>query len=512
MHRYSILLFFVLLFCFTQGAYSNDLRINAPEVNESTLSFSISWENSWNLINTSVGPENKDAVWVFAKARTSADGEWFHLPLLPQTYNFTCTPKLEAKVPQDGRGAFISLAAVGASSVSSCRIELEVDSTLQLEKLDIRIYGIEMVYIPQAAYWLGDATSKYSFINAETQAPYFLNSEDQLETGSEDQLETGLTAGLTSLGENRPATDIPAAYPKGFAAFYCMKYEISQEQFVDFLNSLPKNQQQNHIAVPLTSPAGTFALAPYEQNRNGIAIKYPAIQDMAAVFSLNGNKNEIFGEADDAATRACNFLNWENVTAYLDWAALRPMTELEFEKISRGPAEPVAKEFAWGTPFAENGNTVLQDGTAFETVAENGQDTVGLANYGAGLQEGYLQGPLRTGFAATAETNRITAGSSWYGVMEMSGNVWEACVSTNSEGLQYKGLQGDGQLNEQGFANTNSWPAKAGSGHRGGAWNSLIKNKLEYEFRDLAVSDRYYAFLAVSRRNTTGGRGVRTED
>ena len=450
------------------------------------------------------GPQNKDAVWIFAKARSTADGEWFHLPLLPQSYQYSCTPELEGEVPQDGRGAFISLAVTGAFSINNCRIELEVDPSLNLQNLDIRIYGIEMVYIPQEPFWLGDAVSKYSFINADTQEPYLVSSEGSIKSST--------TEGLSSLEENRPPSDIPAPFPKGFAPFYAMKYEISQEQFVDFLNSLSQQQQQNHIAVPTKSPAGTFALAPYEQNRNAIAIKYPSIQGKPAVFSLNGNKNAVFSEVEDAATRASNFLNWENLVTYLDWAALRPMTELEFEKISRGPATPVAKEFAWGTVFAENGNTVLLDGTPEEKVAEEGQEKVGLANYGAGMQQGYLQGPLRTGFAATALTNRVTAGSSWYGVMEMSGNVWEAVVNTSAQGLAFEGIPGDGMLNEQGFANANSWPAKEGSGHRGGAWNSLIKNELEYEFRDLAVSDRFYAFLPVSRRNTTGGRGVRTAE
>ncbi|HCR53204.1 MAG TPA: hypothetical protein DIW27_02215, partial [Cytophagales bacterium] len=32
---------------------------------------------------------------------------------------------------------------------------------------------------------------------------------------------------------------IPANYPKGFNAFYTMKYEVSQKQYADFFNTLP---------------------------------------------------------------------------------------------------------------------------------------------------------------------------------------------------------------------------------------------------------------------------------
>lgn len=504
MQRYFFLLLLAGIVCLSQPAQANSLQLTAIEVHGNSLSFFISWENSWNLINSSLAPNNKDAVWVFAKARAAADDEWFHLPLqVRSSHQSSCDPGLGIQVSVDGKGAFISLGQAGARAVNGCRIELEAAGEADLSTLDIRLFGIEMVYVPEGSFYLGDGASKYSFLDAGSQAPFHLLSEAAIEVNEEN--------GLFSLDDNRPAANIPADYPKGYGAFYCMKYEISQGQFTDFLNNLSPQQQANHIAVPITSPAGTFALAPYEQNRNGIAIRYPAIQNRPAVFALDGNKNGVFNEEDDAASRACNFLNWENIAAYLDWAALRPMTELEFEKICRGPEEPLAREFAWGSELVTNANTVQEDGTPQESVSETAEAPYGLANHGAGAQQNFLQGPLRTGFAATASTHRITAGSAYYGVMEMSGNLWEACINTNSQGLSFTGTHGDGSLDEEGFARQESWPAKEGSGHRGGAWNSLIRNDLSYEFRDLAISDRYYVFLPVTRRNTTGGRGVRTE-
>ena len=41
-------------------------------------------------------------------------------------------------------------------------------------------------------------------------------------------------------------------------------------------------------------------------------------------------------------------LSWPDLCAYADWAALRPMTELEYEKACRGPNNPVLGEYAWG--------------------------------------------------------------------------------------------------------------------------------------------------------------------
>ena len=483
--------------CLNASLLANNLRIRAPEANGKELAFSISWENSWNYTD-SIAPFNHDALWIFAKARSSAEAPWFHLPLQVNTYTSEGSPSLTISVPADGKGAFVSLSQPGAYESLSQRIELLADTSLDLSTLDIRIFGIEMVYIPEGAFYAGDGASKYSFIDTRSGEPYLITSEKEE------------VPQLGSLAENAPAGNIPASFPKGYGAFYCMKYEISQQQFIDFLNSLSLRQQASQLAVSPSAPAGTFALAPYEQNRNGIVISYPALQNKPAIFASNGNKNQRIGEEDDAQTRACNFLNWENISAYLDWAALRPLTELEFEKAARGPLDPLAKEFAWGTPYAVNANTVVQDGTAEEKVVESAEAPYGLANFGESQQASYLKGPLRSGFAATANTSRITSGSSYYGVKDLSGNVWEALVVTNAAGLPFSGTAGDGSLSSEGLANEKGWPGKEGSGHRGGAWNSLIKNDLSYEFRDLAISDRYYAFLGVSRRNTTGGRGART--
>lgn len=476
---------------------ANNLQITAPEASGQHLRFTLSWENSWNYTD-SIAPYNHDAVWIFAKARSSAEEPWFHLPLQVTTYAPEGAPSLTTTVAADGKGAFISLSAPGAYESLNQRIELLADTPLDLGTLDIRIFGIEMVYIPEGAFFAGDGSSKYSFIDTRTGEPYLLTAENEA-------LPT-----LGSLEENMPPASVPASYPKGFGAFYCMRYEISQQQFTDFLNSLNVEQQASQLVVPPTSPAGTFALAPYEQSRNGIAIRYPALKNKPAVFACNANGNNQYQEEDDGQTRACNYLNWENIAAYLDWAALRPLSELEFEKVCRGPEPPLAKEFAWGTQLARNANTVVQNGTEAEQVTETTKAPYGLANHGEGQQADYLQGPLRSGFAATPATNRIEAGSSYYGAKDMSGNVWEACVATNTAGLIFAGNPGDGSLTSDGLANEESWPTKEGSGHRGGAWNSLIKNDLSYEFRDLATSDRYYAFLGVSRRNTTGGRGGRS--
>lgn len=45
-------------------------------------------------------------------------------------------------------------------------------------------------------------------------------------------------------------------------------------------------------------------------------------------------------------------------------------------------------------------------------------------NASANNNAGAIQGPVRVGIYATANSGRDTAGATYWGVMEMSGNLW----------------------------------------------------------------------------------------
>lgn len=57
----------------------------------------------------------------------------------------------------------------------------------------------------------------------------------------------------------------------------------------------------------------------------------------------------VYNETTDGKWIACNWLTWMDGAAYTDWAALRPFTELEFEKAARGPQLVVNDEYSWGS-------------------------------------------------------------------------------------------------------------------------------------------------------------------
>ncbi len=483
------------------SGFTNNLKLEGLQlIDSSHVHFKVSWSHSWQLKGVKP-PYNHDAAWIFLKYKRTGQS-WHHLEVSPSKRNHDVnvpgSPKIGIRPVKDQKGIFLKRTAKGSGKIPRTEITLELAKPLPEGSYEIRIFGIEMVYIPKDSFYLGDRTSNFRFKKAGTDNPFLVAAESEILTGKQ-------SGRLTADSQYQPEANIPKAYPNGFSDGYVMKHEISQEQYVDFLNTLSKKQQANHIERSPSADAGTFAYRGGPGNRNGIVIEKPAQEGNPALFACDVQEDESFNDPDDGQARACNFLKWADLSAYLDWAGLRPMTELEFEKICRGPKKPVQNEFAWGTPKVTDANTIEKDGTIYEKAVDPLSPNEGMASHGYRGPKG----PLRNGFAGNDSTDRLSIGASYYGVLEMSGNLWELCVVTNKAGLTFSGNNGDGVLGNQGYADEPNWPGKAGkgAGFRGGAWNSGIIPG----FRDLAVSDRFYVFNAPERRrNTNGGRGYRS--
>ncbi|MFK8163382.1 MAG: SUMF1/EgtB/PvdO family nonheme iron enzyme, partial [Lewinella sp.] len=276
---------------------------------------------------------------------------------------------------------------------------------------------------------------------------------------------------------------IPAAFPKGFAAFYSMKYEMSQSQYVAFFNTLTLNQRTN-LDVTGTDGKGQDT----ELNRNGVS------------WDDAGNATTTLPDVP------LNYVNNNILLAYLDWSGLRPMTELEYEKAGRGPAVPINNEFAWGSANIHGADyEYVNLGTTSEGISNPGEG-VGNALYGE--TNGSPSGPKRCGALAASAVNpsREETGGSFYGVMELTGNLYERCITVgNAEGRAFNGAHGDGTLLFSGSHNVESWPAdfNTGFGYRGGSYF----NGPEF----IRLSDRYDAASVLSgANNRLGFRGVRS--
>lgn len=483
---------YVIVFCcfffYSVLCNANNLQVGAVTVSTVSgsqyLNFTISWDNSWRM-NSS--PGNWDAVWIFVKRRDCAGLQWSHADLSDQEADHTTGSPLLADAYADKKGVMLYRASTGAGNISSISIQLKLDAP-PAGNYEYKVFGIEMVYINQDFFYLGDGVSTLRYKTGATNNPYLVTSEAAitLSPSGADLWSTSNTAGSFTL---------PAAYPKGYAAFYCMKYEVSQGQYADFLNTIAQDAFFNR----------------YDANNLNVAR-----------YTISGSWPAMVAAAPD---RACNWIGIEDLTAYLDWSALSPLSEFEFEKACRGSSinSPVAGEFSWGGNQVTDANSIVPgtDGLPTESVNDPITTGTGLANYNG---NGVL-GPLRCGFAAKATTTRFEAGASYYGVMEMSGNVFELCFNADSstfgKGPLFAGNHGDGELSvtpTPGYANQN-WPGQTPGDlneqvfsvtARGGAWTS--QNNAD----QLKVSDRTVHIVNTSvpapdpkgRSAAFGGRGV----
>jgi hypothetical protein len=465
------------------------------------IEFDLSWDNSWR---TAASPVNWDAAWVFVKYRTVGSSVWNHVKLAPSGHNSSGTgtgysvrtglvdeSNAHNASTNPAMGAFIYRSANGTGSFSAADIRLKWfyrdNGVGDNDIIDVDVYAIEMVNVPQGSFWLGDNgnTSRGQFFaHGVSGAGYQVSSEGSFNyyTPSASSPPAGslIIAGIGGAS----AISMDANFPKGFGSFYCMKYECSQQMYVDFLNSLTSSQQSARQPGAAT-------------NRNGIS-------STSGVYSTTTPFVPV------------SFIDVVDHMAFLDWAGLRPMSEMEFEKACRGTASAVTNEYAWGTTNLTAAGTVYTNGgTSTEVSTTSGAN----AAIRGGDSRTTSHGPIRCGAFATSSTTRETAGASFYGIMDLSGNLLEATVGAS---ITYNGkVHGNGTLHAGGNADISAWPGFSSGTNstlgsflgRGGSWDGYY-----YANADLSrVADRqvnpasgYSSYLGRTFA-TFGIRGVRSE-
>ncbi len=486
--------------------------INHPS-NFTFIEFDITWENSWRTL---AAPGNWDAAWVFIKYRTTGSSAWNHVRLAPSGHNLSPTTPTTSYNVQVGLidenanfnatnnpvvGAFIYRSANGTGTFTAEDVRLKwlyrENGVGDNDIVDVEVYAIEMVYVPDGSFWLGNNGTNtntpngfYSYGTPST------SHQIVSENGIPAQASGSITPGWLTFpeyGNSQAQFTILSAFPKGFKGFYCMKYEGSQQNWVDFLNACTSGQQAN-----LSQTAGV---------RNGIS-------------SASG----VFSTTLPFVPKQRN--NWPDLAAYLDWSGLRLMTEFEYEKACRGPNVPVNDEFAWGNTILFNfSGTLTNAGSASEISTTSTNNCV--------LAHNNTSNPLaqiRSGAFAKAATTRSEAGASYYGIMDLTGNGIETVAWTVNGTIagvsNYSGLHGDGALTPIGYADVTNWPGLAGGnvtttgslvGLRGGTWIDPNPFDIPTEINYGRVANRALtsAFSSVNRDDWYNSgkciRGVRTK-
>lgn len=443
--------------------------------------------------------------------------QWLHARVSPGAGPTPGGAVIETSDDRMGIFLYRSADNLGSGLVTFPRLSLHLDiEASDPGMLTLQLFGLEMVYIPQGPFALGDPRGPASdaprgcFYDSGTSSDaqdrtYIVDSEDAIEIGPGDGAgkQLSYTSGGT-IGDGQGP--IPAAFPKGYRPFYIMKRQVTQADYAAFMGTLQAD------AITARYPYGGQGGYRY------------------TVFRAAGGQR-----IATRASRACNWLSWVDAAAYAAWAGLRPMTELEYEKACRGPIPAVSGEYAWGNTNLAQAQVIvgIEDGTE----AVSGNCNIGNSTYAFQGGDGG-SGPVRDDAFATpggpssaamyspsfaafditpagriiaAPTNtRESTGSSFYGVYALSGNLWEFCVSTGRpEGRVFSGRHGTGALDEYGCPDLAAlgWPTEssAGIGYRGGSWYTSTSKGRVADRSDAANIPDY-----VYRSHDSGFRGVRT--
>ena len=367
------------------------------------VQFDLSWDNSWR------DAINWDAAWVFMKFK-DANGVWQHAKLNQAGFNNGSGTANTIQVTTDKIGSWIHRSAQGSGIFNSTNMQLQWNYGLSglndVAGLEVRVFAVEMVYVPQGEFnvaktfnltWnpnnRGIASAPgNNFPVINTKLSPTINYNDLF---NQITLKIKGDAGLDT--DNNGSID-NTTYPTGYFAFYCYKYEMTEQQYADFLNTLTATQ------VTTLGLAGT-----------GITL------NGGQYFSSTPNK-------------ACNNASTERLFAYADWSGVRPMSCLEFNKASYGPLQPVSINYF--------GNSCCNHGYVAWGSSNSGPD-----NFATTATE--------VGYADSPNSTKASAGASYFGILELTGSALEPVVRLIS--TSFTSSNGNGVLSSSGTSDIVSW-------------------------------------------------------
>ena len=423
----------------------NHLAISGANLYDATnaglanIGFTVAENNITTGTSANLGAYNT-ADWIFVKFSTMSgvDGSWNHATLTGGSVDAGAA----LTAASDNKGVFLDHNANSAYWTAGATVTWNFGAdNIVLSKVRVKVFGISMVRVPAGSF-------VYNAGGVGGNTPVNYGGGSQVTVASANDIPTGAASG----------------WPNGYNSFYVGRYEITQGQYADFLNTV-----WSSTAAVLGS-TGTVA--------NGHNITYTPANAYGTRYAA----------VDRNAAK--NYLSVSDAWSYLSWAGLRPPTEMEFEKAGRDLASD-ARVYPWGNavPDTVTYTPPNEGGTCIRRYA-NYNNTVGCSKV---LAVGrYMSGDV---YRTPAET-----GASPWGIADLAGNVWEFILNCAYTSVP---VNGNGTVYWP-----SGWPAPASSGSvaygvRGGSW---INNAA-----DVRVSARYNADWAYTDRSyVAGARGCRT--
>jgi len=414
-----------------------------------SIGFTITENNVSTGTSTNGGAYNT-ADWIFVKFSTMSgnDGTWNHATLVSGVVGAGAT----LAAATDNKGVYLNHTIVSSYWTAGTTVTWDFGADgVDGKNAIVQVFAISMVKVPtgnfiyNAASFGGSANKNYG------------NGSQATVTDAGPITDTGT-------GTNNLPTDALPGWPNGYNSFYIGRYEITQGQYADFLNTVPSAQAAANLYY------ATVANGHNMTNTGTYPNKYVAVDPNAAK----------------------NYLSFDDGWRYLSWAGLRPPTEMEFEKAARDLSPDAghldARIYPWGStpPDVVTYTPPSEGGTCIKKFL-NYKNTTGCTKV---LDVGrYMSGDV---YRTPEET-----GASPWGIADLVGNVWELIINSSWATVPQNG-NGTPTL-------PGTWPAPGATtaGIRGGSW--LLNAAYAH------VSDRNDASWAITGRySDTGARPART--
>ena len=171
-----------------------------------------------------------------------------------------------------------------------------------------------------------------------------------------------VSEGTFSMGSNARAADERPVHKVHLSAYYISKHEVTNAQYYEFWSSLKEGKGEN-LQTQIEHTPESFSHLPHIGSWPERVTKFP--------------NHPVVG------------VSWYDAKAYAEWKGMRLPTEAEWEKAARGYTNRI---WPWGNSMLPNANT-SEKNDGFEN--------------------------------SIAPVGSYPKGKSFYGVMDMAGNVWE---------------------------------------------------------------------------------------
>jgi hypothetical protein len=269
------------------------------------VQFDISWDNSWR------DAINWDAAWIFIKFK-DANGLWQHAQLNQTGFTNGSGTANTVQVTSDKVGCWLYRSALGSGTFNTTGMQLQwnygLSGLTNVTGLEVRVFAVEMVYVPEGDYTIANNFRINSILlNAPGNNFPVINNRlsPNLFYSYNTDFDTIRIKGDAGIDTTNDGTIDVTSYPIGSNPFYLYRYDLSEQQYADFLNTLT-NTQISNVGVA------------------GVNISLIGDQYFSSTPNLTCiNATEI------------------NFFAYADWSGMRPISFFEYNKASLGPIAPV---------------------------------------------------------------------------------------------------------------------------------------------------------------------------